>query len=660
MARAKLPDSGGVELIEQAEKAAVGVLAPEARPVAGAEPGLALIGSGFFVTPELVLTCAHVVADEPVLYLLHKGDRLRVAEVELIEPDFDGEGSWPVPDLALLRVAPAAPGQADKRAPVWLDLAPNAPFLSSAGYLSLGYDERGPGGRSELASRLYDGGGTRSASGVEGWPDFKYFEITGDRVPKFRSGSMVIDLATGRVTGIVKAARAANDGEGGYAVPLAGVLSKALSQKLGLHRSIDILADHDKFHARVVDWPAMCEAFFAGTRSGAVRTPVREAALLGLLARIRHVLTPSEMFQILESHAGLSLPKDAQLRDLALALAETATWSSTDVHSLLRFLDDLAARLERRVGDMWLADARRWADDLAAALNQTGRLRALRHQTSALRRAVDAAASERSSLQVLVDPAFDPAGGFHISIRMYFGALSGAEQFPEETVPSERVLARLRDALPDAVREASDLDGSCLVDLVLPTELLAEPIHRWEALGAKPIGRLLPVVVRSVERYRDQDGGRGARLRERWTQAYKDPVSLHWIMCEDREASGDVPGHIGLGLVNPPSNRQWRSRRLLDEAIDTGLPLLVWSASSCGVDHEDPRNRDRQCSGPYFQELAEDTLHGVVLEELPHHLFALRAGTGGQELDSVAVFWDDPELSHEENMLTEPRYPEDL
>ncbi|ACU69388.1 hypothetical protein Caci_0436 [Catenulispora acidiphila DSM 44928] len=664
MALAQLPNPGGPHLIAQAERSAVAVLAPEAPPEPGAEPALCLIGSGFFITTDLVLTCAHVVADEPELYVLSGSVTLRVKAVELIDPPYDGDDSWPVPDLALLRIEPAPPDDESDPYPVWLDLAPNASFISSAGYLSVGYDKRGPGGAAALASRLYDAGGTRKAN-APGLPSFTYVELAGNTVPTYRSGSMVIDLSTGRVTGIVKAARAEDDGDGGYAVPLAGVLPRVLSRQLGVQKAKDILAAHDSFHARTVDWPAMCEHYFTGPQPpGAIRAdstklPLNEVALLGLLVSIRHVVTDAELFEIIQSHSGLELAADAGLRDVALGLAATTTWSSTDVHSLLRFMDGLTTRLEHRVSQQWLAEARKWADGLAAKLNQTSRLRALRMQTSAIRRTSGAAEAGSSSLRVLVDPAFDPAGGYHVSIRMHHSAGVGAEQSPEETIGSASVLAHLRDVLPAAVRAAARLDGGCLIDLVLPLDLLAEPVHKWEVSGSTPLGHLLPVAVRSVERYRDRDDVPGARLREIWDRASKEAVSLQWIMCEDPENTGRAVEHTGLGLVNPPTSRHRRSRRLLDEAVQDGVPLLVWSASDCGVDHADPQNVSVLCAGPYFQGIAEEALRDVVLEDVPHRLFAKRSQAGAEELDAVALFWDNPGLGHEENLLTEPCYPED-
>ncbi|MFL6110394.1 MAG: trypsin-like peptidase domain-containing protein [Catenulispora sp.] len=662
MAGAELPASGGAELIAHAEKSAVAVLAPGERR--GPMADSILLGSGFFIAPDLVLTCAHVVGGEPELYLRHGTETLPVVEVEMIDPEHDGPGSWPVPDLALLRVPPARTGSGAERCPVWLDLAPDLPFLSSAGYLSVGYDDRGPGGRPQLASRPYSVGGVHNATGVPGLPDFKYYELTGDSVPKYRSGSMVIDLATARVTGIIKAARAGNDGVGGYAVPLAGLLPRVLTRRLRHQRAADILGAHDTFHARIQDWPALCANHFTNPRPGAARRegpkePLREAALLGLLASIRNVLGPAELYEIMQLYIGLALPSDTDLRELALALAGTTTWSATDVHSLLRFMDDLTTRLERRVGAGWLVDARRWADGLAAALGQTSRLRALRSQTQARRRASETTPAGASSLQVVVDPSFDLAGGYHISIRLHYGAAAGVEQFPEGTVQGENVLTRLRAVLPDAVRVAADLDRACLVDLVLPMDMLGEPVHSWEAVGNTPIGRLLPVAVRAVERYRERDDGPGALLRAVWTQASQEPVTLHWVMCADPDVSDQLPDHTGLGLVNPPTHRHRRSRRLLGEAVERGLPLLVWSASDCGVDHTDPRNAAVPCTGPYFQGVAEETLRGVLLEEVPRHLFARRTEAGLRDLDTVAVFWDNPELSHEDYSLTEPCYPED-
>jgi Trypsin-like peptidase domain len=76
-----------------------------------------ILGTGFFVTPDLVLTCAHVVGDRPEVRI-HTDDGAQGtgSVVAVSQIPTGNRGIWPYPDLALIQVPDAL-----RRPPVLLD-----------------------------------------------------------------------------------------------------------------------------------------------------------------------------------------------------------------------------------------------------------------------------------------------------------------------------------------------------------------------------------------------------------------------------------------------------------------------------------------------------------------------------------------------------------
>jgi hypothetical protein len=160
-------------------------------------------GTGFFVAPGLILTCAHVVkaaGDRPVIVRWQNQENFAEAMVEKSLPDFD---------LALLRFS------------LLPDVTPSCVYLDDAVksrdplYL-FGYPDRDfPNGRPV----------TFACAGFTGDdPPFIMFQL--GQVRPGMSGSPLLNQRTGKVCGIVKFTCDSGSNLGGGAIPTSVILEK--------------------------------------------------------------------------------------------------------------------------------------------------------------------------------------------------------------------------------------------------------------------------------------------------------------------------------------------------------------------------------------------------------------------------------------------------
>ncbi|WP_157916225.1 trypsin-like serine peptidase [Streptomyces xinghaiensis] len=178
------------------------------RNVVGIRAGQAFCGTGFLVTPDTVLTCAHVVAgrgEGSVTAMV--GGRTVAVEVVSLVPEAKGAGStYGFPDLAEVRLSEPAH---DVRG-VWLGSA---------------------GPRQAAAVSIHGFSGHTLEPGVQ--PDTLHLTVAGrsgrfvrlqwDQVVQGFSGSPVLDTTTGRVCGVLKASRHERGMSGGWLIPVDAV-----------------------------------------------------------------------------------------------------------------------------------------------------------------------------------------------------------------------------------------------------------------------------------------------------------------------------------------------------------------------------------------------------------------------------------------------------
>ncbi|WP_283133634.1 tetratricopeptide repeat protein [Rhizohabitans arisaemae] len=165
-----------------------------------------VLGSGFFAAPCVVVTCAHVVKDRSEVRVVADDGTSGVGRVE-IRSALGGQGLWPFPDLAVVRVGPEFEGRP------WVLLDDRDP-VSGEECHAWGYSRRdgegaGPGSPASFVFEGVEG---------DGWLKLK----VGAAEPGL-SGAPLVSPSRRAVVGVVVASRKPGDDLGGYAAPVAVV-----------------------------------------------------------------------------------------------------------------------------------------------------------------------------------------------------------------------------------------------------------------------------------------------------------------------------------------------------------------------------------------------------------------------------------------------------
>ncbi|MFJ5091652.1 trypsin-like peptidase domain-containing protein [Streptomyces sp. NPDC088674] len=191
------------------------------------EAGL-FLGSGFLAAPQWVLTCAHVLFDGAAQRPVGKGERVIVCqvgpsglpfalegEVAAVLPEHvPATGSWPAPDLALVRLRRPAPYTC-----AYLSDRPAGTQLDGSGLYQVGWIDNG----GQLTLR----GGAVTVAGTLGGPgEAEQLLLKGEGFIAGSSGGPVVDLRRGEVVAVVKSRL--REGGSGSAVDLACLRSLAV------------------------------------------------------------------------------------------------------------------------------------------------------------------------------------------------------------------------------------------------------------------------------------------------------------------------------------------------------------------------------------------------------------------------------------------------
>lgn len=177
-----------------------------------------LLGSGFFVDEGLVLTCAHVVRSAAEVTVQWGGHEV-LGVVESTLPSAPGSGAfWPFPDVAVVRLTLGVPHPIG-----WLD---QSEAVRGDTLQAFGFRVGGPQpGVAVSELRL-------TCAGSEG----SFVRATHDRVVEGLSGSMLVNMRTGVIAGMMKGSVDKEAVAGGYyisSVDIVRVLASQLRGRLG-------------------------------------------------------------------------------------------------------------------------------------------------------------------------------------------------------------------------------------------------------------------------------------------------------------------------------------------------------------------------------------------------------------------------------------------
>jgi len=193
-------------------------------------------GTGFFVAPGFILTCAHVVGDAQTVQISWQGKPFS-AQVQTVHAEMHPELGFSYPDLTLLRVE-----QIENHPCVWLD---EAIHLDDPLY-SFGYPDNSPGGDS--ATFVNEGW-----TGEQSW----LLRLKAGQGRPGQSGAPLLNRRTGMVCGILKRSLNPESDLGARAVPV-----KAIFQVFP-----DLHAQQEAFHASEDRWRSCLPSYLSGIQT---------------------------------------------------------------------------------------------------------------------------------------------------------------------------------------------------------------------------------------------------------------------------------------------------------------------------------------------------------------------------------------------------------
>ncbi|MFE9397213.1 trypsin-like peptidase domain-containing protein [Streptomyces flavidovirens] len=625
-----------------------------AAPGGGYDPhGAHYWGSGFFIAPGWVLTCAHVVGKgeaavwrgERAIGITWQGGET-TGEVVLAKPrPADPEEPpyrWEFPDIALVHVPDALDA-----ACVWLSERPPAipADVSLHGW-----------------SRETGDLGIRHGVGTAHATDGKALLLRGSLPVEGCSGGPVVDLKHGAVIGM-------NKGRGeheGAAVPITAL--RELHDLRGGEIIHTVLREHDRHHLRRFRSTAAAGGGWtraqADLRKGAPGfLPAARAHLFGRLAELPPPAGPGEVMALVDEvkrrvlHSEYQSPVEHDPRTwrdgagLLHDLPRHETGRDRDVESVLLY----AAKVVRHL-------AGRGAAERPDAAALTALAEWIPTQAESAHLAIREEIAEVLDLGEVPAPVagFEsarerPAGHARADVLVEVDPVHYGDRYPwrvkllfdgrgvepvcgdDRGVPRRHLRETLREPLARALRLGDAGEHLASVEALLPRELFDEPLDTWRLAPDDPdgddfdehsmaLGERRIVVIRDRKRL---DRPASPEWRRRWKAAVRGPLAVVPLR-------GEVPAS-GHGPGSRRETRRAAYARLSDAedgtvpvycgpvgsgdgldamaaALAAGHPLALWRR--CGQEHSDCRE---------FHVRAEELLgRADGADGLHRHIRALR------------------------------------
>ncbi|GGS00699.1 serine protease [Streptomyces humidus] len=311
------------------------------RPVVGyaLEEPATFLGSGFFVAPNWVLTCAHVACggeggEVAVVYETAPGRGVSTAPGRVVAtlPDLAGDagrtapaGNWPAPDLALVQLtSPVVDHEC-----VYVSERPAA-YYGEGRVLYAGWTEN--------EGRLQVMDGTLTVQGtIGGWSSDVQMRLGDNDLPYGVSGGPVIDPVRGEVIGVLKARSDHRPGGTSTGIEQLRTLRVPGERATAEHSDVyqAVFHAHDRYHRDRQRHPASRRQTWTdvqgrlGARPGRTLSPDERIQLLGRLAELPPPESTRGLLDILDSlpdfQASTPLPAPRGWRDGLGALYESAS-----------------------------------------------------------------------------------------------------------------------------------------------------------------------------------------------------------------------------------------------------------------------------------------------------------------------------------------------
>lgn len=669
-------------------------------------PGGAFLGSGFFIAPSWVLTCAHVAMqgegrDVTVIFETGpgSGESSVTGTVVAALPERPGgtldtgsagsygstdypygstdyqagqagqaspfrtAGSWPAPDLALIRL-----GRPVDHACVYVTERPAAFFGGGEVFYS-GWTEVGG-----LLKRL---NGQCSVQGtLGGWADpDEQMRLGGDVLPPGVSGGPTVDVARGEVVGVLKSQLVG--GMGGTSIGIERLRSLPVPATMAGAESDDdyqaVFHAHDRYHAdRHINrvgtgrtWADVQSALDAGIDRAL--SPQQRVNLLGRLAELPPPVSTRGLLDLLVRLPGVHsvdrYPAPRSWRDGLGALYETRGGEAA-LELLLRYcmsvisaerpyVTQSTAAAEEALWSWvrWVADdrlSREFRNEITLLWS------AARHRTDREQRRAAPAYGERprdgESPFVLLE--LEPRGwerdsyDWRVGVARHTGEVQPVGEDSRGT-PGHALPARLTASLTEAFRRCDEPDSPAVLQVAVVQSLLGLEVDCWQlSPDEPPLGVTRPVIVRRSDHEPPLTEAETRERRARWSRTMNEAMRAEIVDCDDGlRVPVATEEHLrSLAYETVPVLCRYADRP--DGETTAGLARVVRGGFHIALLRRGKDRPDVVCAD--FHRRAADTVaEARTADQLPRKIQELRQGVraGRTETywsDGVALFYDDP------------------
>lgn len=531
-------------------------------------------GSGFFVAPEWVLTCAHVALENSGeggerTVGLSIGEHTALGRVEWAQPEArpsPGE-PWPAPDLALIRLLDPVPHSC-----VWLSERTAKVFtrkeVAFFGWVQESHGAERISGRCTIRGELGSDGLLKLGNE--------------DEMPAGASGGPVIDLDRGEVIGVLKARRSQRR-DGGLAI--SAVQLRRLSTPSGPGTAPEdlyhhVMQAHDRHHADRHRDDRASQTTWTDAQSdlratlGRALTPGQRAELLGLLAELPPPVSTARLDELVTALRGRpyegQLPAPRSWRD-GLGLLYGQRQGPDELEAVLRYAVH-AATADRPYPAAKGAERRlwEWAARTAAGAELSRWFRnTLGNERAARLRQRDGTPAPPPQTGLATDPAgtgpqpyvlleITPRGwersryDWRVCVARPTGELTALDEDFRALGPGEPP-ERLRAALAEAFRRNDEPGCRTPLHVALPYPLIGFPVEEWRIPpDGDQLGTQRPVVVRCSDPPPELPAA-GVELssrQARWAKVHAGPMEPAVLDCADGDFQ-ELPEPAVLGAHEP-------------------------------------------------------------------------------------------------------------
>jgi hypothetical protein len=667
-----------------------------------AQDGGRLLGSGFFIAPNWVLTCAHVALEgartipaarasaaveqlaapapatapapagpvpsaarppAPAARLAaagaggHRvsigyGEKLLSGVVEWSEPaEPVPGGSWPAPDLALIRLIDVVDHPC-----VWLTERTAKGYTTNQvaffGWVPLDGENVSYTGRCTISGQLVAGSGGVLRLGNE------------DEMPHGLSGGPVVDLVRGEVIGVVKARRKGHDGGLAVGIQQLRRLPSGPGPEGDLYERVMTAHDlyhadqHDSVHGRDTTWTDAHSEI--GAAAGRALTPGQRTRLLGLLAQLPPPVGARGVQDIVTEVRGgpvQGLPVAPRTWRDGLGLLYDLRRGTAELESVLRYAVQAATAPRTAAADETVErQLAQWAQELAAAdvrltrlfrttllTERRSRLRARETAVPALPPHLSITPVRPEALLEIIPRGWEPGRyDWRVCVVPPGGEVDCVAEDFRGTAFAE-LPVRLAEPLAEAFRRCDEPGWAASLQLAVPGALVGFAADAWRLVpGGGLLGADRPIVVRRTDPPADEDPALSEERHTRWRALHRSAPAPVVLDCDESTPS-PVSDESDLRL-RPPETLPVLCRsgsdapEVLHALVRSGYAIALW--------RRDPVDRDALCAD-FHRGTARAVRAARTAAGLPGELLALRAkvAAGMPETfwsNGLTLLYDDP------------------